>query len=128
MKKKQEFSDDIPMDEVNRVIEKKPVSKSPSEYASQDEKKPGFFAKLLDAFKKEDSEEDVDMSSHEAKIQEKEQERSGKPSPEVIEVLKISGKWLSKLDSETKQHFMESQDYAKYKFYLEKWGLTKKKE
>ncbi|MBN2142397.1 hypothetical protein JW711_03635 [Candidatus Woesearchaeota archaeon] len=49
-------------------------------------------------------------------------------TPEVKEVLRISGKWLNRLDKKAKAEFRESNDFEKYKFYLDKWGLTKKKE
>jgi len=48
--------------------------------------------------------------------------------PETIEVLKVTGKWLMKLDSETKREFKDSADYAKYKGFLDKYRLTKKKQ
>jgi hypothetical protein len=48
--------------------------------------------------------------------------------PETVEVLKITGKWIMKLDSEKKKEFKESGDYAKYKSFLDKYGLTKKKQ
>ncbi len=48
--------------------------------------------------------------------------------PETIEVLKITGKWIMKLDHESKKEFRDSADYVKYKAFLDKYGLTKKKQ
>jgi hypothetical protein len=114
MKKKQPLQGDIPEDEVRRMMENKPLSRPASSYQPA---KKGFLASMWTP-KKDEYEETVDIMPS--------AKEDDKPSPEVIEALKISGKWLSRLDADAKKEFRESQDYQKYRSLLQKWGLTKK--
>ncbi|MBN1792431.1 hypothetical protein JW826_01985 [Candidatus Woesearchaeota archaeon] len=79
----------------------------------------GFFKSLFGSSPSED--DTVDMSG---------MDLDDRPSlsPEVVEVLKISGRWLNKMDSRTKQEFRQSSDFERYKSYIDKMGLTRKKE
>lgn len=45
---------------------------------------------------------------------------------DVKEVLKITFKWLKRLDQETVEEFKSSSDFEKYKAVLDKYGLIKK--
>ena len=116
---------EIPEHEVKNVLDKKPVQdKALLEAQEPEDNRPGFFEGLFGSIfgKKVDYEDAGDP------VQDEPEKPQGELDPEVIEVLKIAGKWLGKMPKELKLEFKESQDYAKYKFYLDKWGLTKKKE
>jgi len=47
---------------------------------------------------------------------------------DIIEVIKISHKWIGELTPGKKRSFKASNDFQKYKEVLEKYGLAKKKE
>lgn len=48
--------------------------------------------------------------------------------PETVETIRLMGKWLTKLDTDIKKDFRDSGDYAKYKAFIDKYGLGKKKQ
>jgi hypothetical protein len=117
----QPIQEDVPEEHVKMVLANQPL---PEDAAGvQEEREDGFFARLRDRLfgEQEPAEEQATIDIHPPK-----QEEEPLVYPEVIEVLKISGKWLNKLEPETKQEFKNSSDYGKYKFFVDKINSRKK--
>ena len=120
-KKAQAASEDVPEEDVKRVMASQPVRHEKVDYRPEADNRPGFFSRMLGSLFGGREEEEVEVQMEPAR-------EEHEIDPELVEVLRISGKWLNKLDGETKKAFRESQDYAKYKYYIDKHGLTKRKE
>ena len=81
-------------------------------------KKESLFSKLFRSHRvTETEEEDINMPIEEDVLE-----------PQTLEAFKIAGKWLMRLDTEVKREFKESADYVKYRAFLEKYNLAKKKQ
>jgi hypothetical protein len=108
--------------EIRQAMESK--SKDPRMPELEPEEEPvtapreGFFSKIFGGmFAGREADEDVSMDQ----VQEQAPvEKKVEVSPDVAEVLKIAGKWLNRLDAETRAEFKNSTDYAKYKYLLDK--------
>jgi hypothetical protein len=109
---------DMMKDNNQKEAVNKEIASIASEEPETEERKESFFSKLFKSRRVTETEEE------EMKYPVDDQALD----PETIEVLKITGKWIMKLDSEMKKEFKESGDYAKYKAFLDKYGLTKKKQ
>jgi hypothetical protein len=95
------------------------IQREHEEHKKSSKPKGGFLGSLFKGNKKDDY---VDMPTEEEPVM----EMRGLDQ-ETIEILKITSKWIGRLDGETKKEFKDSPDFAKYKAFLDKNGLTKKK-
>ncbi|MFH0870073.1 MAG: hypothetical protein V1866_03380 [archaeon] len=83
-----------------------------------EKKREGLLSRLFRSLRKrEEIEEDTVPIQTEPELDE-----------ETVETIRLMGKWLTKLDTEIKKEFRDSGDYAKYKAFIDKYGLGKKKQ
>lgn len=118
-KKQQPLMDegDFTEEEVKMAMQGKLGGKATAPVESGNSK-PNFFSRIFGSSKSEDDFEEEQMVE---KVKEQVQKaQTNSIPPDVAEVLTIAGKWLNRLDSETKMEFKNSTDYAKYKFLLDR--------
>lgn len=83
-----------------------------------EKKREGLLSRLFKSLRRrDDTEDDVVPVQSEPEL-----------DPETVETIRLMGKWLTKLDTEVKKDFRDSGDYAKYKAFIDKYGLGKKKQ
>jgi hypothetical protein len=86
----------------------------------------GIFKKIMSWFNKKDFVEDyVDQELIDEDLKRKSEEKPTVLLSDVKESFKAINNWLNKLDAETKAEFKASEDFKKYKKFLDKYKLIK---
>jgi len=124
--------DEIPAEEVAKVIQEDSINKETTDENEQiediREEKKGFFAKILDFFgiSVEDDEYEQDQTTKEKVVSASEQEII-EMKQDMKDVAIISTAAFKRLPKEQFKLFKESNDFAKFKVILKKHGIIKEK-
>lgn len=117
--------EDIPTKDANDVLNEV-EEELDEEMVELEKESKGIFKKIMSWFNKKDFVEDyVDQELIDEDLKRKSEEKPTVLLSDVKESFKAINNWLNKLDAETKAEFKASEDFKKYKKFLDKYKLIK---